>query len=148
MQWSNWMKIVLVLVSCGVCWVTAAAEQDKPLWQWTPEEMKEHVKTVRSGRDLTPEQWPEGAKVAVSISFDFDTEPVWLGFQGNRSPSYMSRGEYGARAGLPRILKLLDKHDIPATFFIPAATMGPAPGGGPDHPGSSPARDRLSLLHP
>lgn len=123
MQGSNWMKIVLVLVSCGVCWVTAAAEQDKPLWQWTPEEMKEHVKTVRSGRDLTPEQWPEGAKVAVSISFDFDTEPVWLGFQGNRSPSYMSRGEYGARAGLPRILKLLDKHDIPATFFIPAATM-------------------------
>ena len=60
MRWSNWMKIVLVLVSCVVGGAAAGAEQEKPLWQWTPEEMKDHVKTVRSGRDLTPEQWPEG----------------------------------------------------------------------------------------
>ena len=54
MQWSNWMKIVLVLVSGVVGGAAVGAEQDKPLWQWTPEEMKEHVKTARSGRDLTP----------------------------------------------------------------------------------------------
>lgn len=97
--WSNWMKTVAVLVSGIVCSAFAVnAQQDKPLWQWTPEEMKAHVNTVKSGKDLTPKQWPGGARVAVSLSFDFDTEPVWLSFQGNRGPSYMSRGEYGARA--------------------------------------------------
>ena len=122
--WPTTIKTVCVLVSCVICSASALrAGQDKPIWQWTPEEMKAHVRTVRSGKDLTPKQWPGGAKVAVSLSFDFDTEPVWLGFQGNHSPSYMSRGEYGARAGLPRIMKLLDKHAIPATFFIPAASM-------------------------
>ena len=32
----------------------------------------------------------------------------------------MAQGEYGARAGLPRILRLLDRFNIPATFFVPA----------------------------
>lgn len=96
---------------------------DKPIWHWSPEEIAKHVGRVRAGKDLTPQRWPGGARVAVSISFDFDTEPVWIGFQEQSSPSYMSRGEYGARAGMPRIMKLLDKHDIPATFFIPAMSM-------------------------
>ncbi len=123
-MWSDWQKTVLVLVSLAVFSApSVSAQQDKPFWQWTPEEMQAHVKTVRSGTDLTPAHWPNGAKVAVSISFDFDTEPVWLGFQGNQSPSYMSRGEYGARRGLPRVLDLLDTHGIPGTFFIPAASM-------------------------
>ena len=120
----NWRKTVLGVVSLVVFLAPCVdAQEDKPFWQWTPDEMKAHVKTVRGGKDLTPQQWPDGAKVAVSISFDFDTEPVWLGFQGNQSPSYMSRGEYGARRGLPRVLQLLDEQQIPATFFIPAASM-------------------------
>ena len=96
---------------------------DRPIWTWTPEQIVKHVSTVRAGRDLTPEEWPEGNRVAVSFSFDVDTEPVWIGFQEQSSPSYMSRGEYGARAGMPRVMKLLAKHDIPASFFIPAMSM-------------------------
>ena len=111
-----------------VAWPAGAHEEEgmpheKPIWQWTPEQIIKHVSTVRAGRDLNPKSWPNGAKVAVSISFDIDTEPVWIGFQEQSSPSYMSRGEYGARSGLPRVMKLLKKHDIPATFFIPAMTM-------------------------
>jgi peptidoglycan-N-acetylglucosamine deacetylase len=34
----------------------------------------------------------------------------------------ISRGEYGAVDGLPRILRLLDKHKTPASFFIPAVS--------------------------
>jgi peptidoglycan-N-acetylglucosamine deacetylase len=34
----------------------------------------------------------------------------------------LSRGEYGAIDGLPRILRLLDKHQLPASFFIPAVS--------------------------
>jgi peptidoglycan/xylan/chitin deacetylase (PgdA/CDA1 family) len=97
--------------------------QRDPIWTWTPEQISKHVSIVRAGRDLTPKSWPGGAKVAVSLSFDFDTEPVWIGFQEQDSPSYMSRGEYGARAGMPRVLALLRKHDIPASFFIPAMSM-------------------------
>ena len=29
-------------------------------------------------------------------------------------------GQYGARAGIPRIMKLLEKHSVPASFFTPA----------------------------
>jgi peptidoglycan/xylan/chitin deacetylase (PgdA/CDA1 family) len=96
---------------------------EEPIWEWSPEQIKKHVNRVRAGRDLSPKSWPNGAKVAVSFSFDIDTEPVWVGFQEVRTPSYMSRGEYGARTGQPRVLKLLEKHKIPATFFIPAMTM-------------------------
>jgi hypothetical protein len=104
---------------------TAVADQhaETPIWQWTPEQIGEVANRVRAGQDLTPASWPDGAKVAVGLSFDVDTEPVWIGFQGQTSPSYMSRGQYGARSGLPRIVALLAKHDIPASFFIPAMTM-------------------------
>ena len=34
----------------------------------------------------------------------------------------ISRGEYGAVDGLPRLLRLLDKHQLPASFFIPAVS--------------------------
>ena len=59
----------------------------------------------------------------MGLSFDVDTELVWLEDRDVQSPSTMSRGEYGARAGLPRVLALLSRHDIPATFFIPAMSM-------------------------
>ena len=101
----------------------SGAGEEMPLWKWEPKQFEEHVATVRAGKDLTPESWPDGKRVAVSLSFDVDTEPVWMGFQGQRSPSYMSRGEYGARAAMPRILKLLEEHAIPASFFIPAISM-------------------------
>ena len=94
-----------------------------PLWQQSPEQIAALVNVVRAGQDLTPKSWPNSARVAVSFSFDVDTEPVWMGFQKQTSPSYMSRGEYGARAGMPRVIKLLEKHDITATFFIPAMSM-------------------------
>ncbi|MGE0823058.1 MAG: polysaccharide deacetylase [Candidatus Binatia bacterium] len=100
-----------------------AQSREEPAWKWTPEELVKQVSRVRAGKDLTPKRWLNGAKVAVSLSFDFDTEPAWMGYQKQFSPSYMSRGEYGARAGMPRILAMLDKYKIPATFFIPAMSM-------------------------
>ena len=56
-----------------------------PIWNWTPEQIIKHVGTVRAGRDLSPKSWPDGARVAVTFSFDIDTEPVWIGFQYRRS---------------------------------------------------------------
>ena len=97
----------------------ASAQQQEPTWKWPESKVFETVNRVRAGRDLTPKRWPRGARVAVGLSFDFDNETPSLR-DGQTSPALMAQGEYGARRGLPRILKLLDKFKIPATFFVPA----------------------------
>jgi peptidoglycan/xylan/chitin deacetylase (PgdA/CDA1 family) len=101
----------------------AQAQPEEPVWAWSIEKLQHHVNKVRAGKDMTPKSWPNGARVAVGLSFDFDTEPVWLGSLGQFSPGYMARGQYCARVGLDRVLALLDKHAIPATFFWQGATF-------------------------
>ena len=59
--------------------------------------------------------------LSCALTFDFDAMSVWLGSYRSRNPSMISRGEFGAVA-VPRILELLRKHAIPATFFIPGHT--------------------------
>jgi peptidoglycan/xylan/chitin deacetylase (PgdA/CDA1 family) len=58
----------------------------------------------------------------VCLSFDFDALSVWLADHAAATPAMLSRGEYGARVGIPRILSLLAHYDICATFFIPGHT--------------------------
>jgi len=82
---------------------------------------------VRAGRDLTPESWPGGARVAVLLSFDVDNETVQGLRTGAISPGPLSQGEYGSRVALPRIVRLLDSEGIPATFFFPAWSLKLAP---------------------
>lgn len=57
----------------------------------------------------------------VCLSFDFDAISLWIGPMGAKSPSMISRGEFGAVA-VPRILKILERAAIPATFFVPGHT--------------------------
>src|SRR5262249_32591467 len=76
---------------------------------------------VSAGKRLKPKAWPNGARVAVGLSFDVDNATADLA-TGNLISESISRGEYRAVDGLPRILRLLDKHQVPASFFIPAAT--------------------------
>lgn len=63
--------------------------------------------------------WKGRYQCAVTLSVDFDAETLWSGTFKQTTPSPMSRGDYDIRAGLPRILALLDKHEIPATFMVP-----------------------------
>ena len=108
----------------------AAAQEAKPKekpWQWSLDRVKAGVGHIRAGKNLTPKSWPEGARVAVALSFDFDAETTSLR-DGDISPGPLSQGEYGARAAIPRILALLDRHRIPATFFVPAMTALLHPG--------------------
>jgi len=65
--------------------------------------------------------WGDGKKCAVLLCFDFDAESLWIA-KNLTTPSVISRGEYGDRVGVPRILSLLDKYSIKATFFVPAET--------------------------
>jgi peptidoglycan/xylan/chitin deacetylase (PgdA/CDA1 family) len=64
--------------------------------------------------------WTGGYQCAVTLSVDFDAESLWSGTFNLTTPSPLSRGDYDVRAALPRIHALLDRHEIPATFMIPA----------------------------
>jgi len=76
---------------------------------------------VSAGKRLKPAAWPNGARVAVGLSFDVDNASASLA-TGDLISESISRGEYGAIDGLPRILRLLDKHQVPASFFVPAVS--------------------------
>ncbi len=90
-------------------------------WQWDEKTWRGHVEHVRAGRPLRPAAWPGGAKVAVALSFDSDHETPALR-DGDVLPGKLAQGEYGARVGVPRILKLLREYDAPASFFMPAVS--------------------------
>jgi len=90
-------------------------------WRWPEERWRQAVNKVRAGRSLTPATWPDGARVAVALSFDVDQETISLR-DGRTSPALLAQGEYGSRAGLPRILKLLERYAIAASFYIPAVS--------------------------
>jgi peptidoglycan/xylan/chitin deacetylase (PgdA/CDA1 family) len=59
---------------------------------------------------------------AVCLTFDFDAMSVWLGGYDVVTPAMLSRGEYGARVAVPRILSLLRQYDTVATFFVTGHT--------------------------
>lgn len=68
-----------------------------------------------------PDRWPGEARVAVALSFDADHETIPLR-DAEFSPCQLSQGEYGSRAGVPRILRLLAEYDVTASFFVPAVS--------------------------
>ncbi|HJZ73372.1 MAG TPA: polysaccharide deacetylase [Vicinamibacterales bacterium] len=91
------------------------------------DELKQTAAQTRAGRKLTPKSWPNGSRVAVCLSFDIDNESGLLARELNPLPTPLSEGEYGATEGLPRILALLDRERVPASFYIPAVSAALAP---------------------
>lgn len=55
----------------------------------------------------------------VCLTFDFDAISVWLGTLGLSTPTYVSRGEFAANVASPRILDLLEREGVVATWYIP-----------------------------
>ncbi len=97
-----------------------STDPDKP-WTWSEATWRGKVEHVRAGRSLAPTRWKDGARCAVALSFDSDHETIELRF-GGASYGKMSQGQYGARKGTPRIMRLLERHGVPATFFMPAVS--------------------------
>lgn len=68
--------------------------------------------------------WPEGKKAAFALSFDVDAESAILAMD----PAYasrlsaMSHQAYGPKVGVPRILAMLERQNLDATFFVPGLT--------------------------
>jgi peptidoglycan-N-acetylglucosamine deacetylase len=65
--------------------------------------------------------WPEGFRCAVSFTFDFDAEEVWIGQDPANAdrPGILSQGTYGSKVGVPEILRLLERNGVTASFFVP-----------------------------
>ena len=107
--------------------MTSADDHADQPWQWSEARWRGYVGRVRAGRSLAPAAWPDGARVAVALSFDSDHETSALR-DGETSPGRLAQGEFGARVGVPRILRVLADSGIPATFFIPAVAARLHPG--------------------
>jgi peptidoglycan/xylan/chitin deacetylase (PgdA/CDA1 family) len=71
-----------------------------------------------------PIKWPNGAQVAVMLTFDFDAETLWLSRDpaNAKRPGTLSQGTYGAKVGVPMVLETLETLQVPGTFYVPGWT--------------------------
>jgi len=66
-------------------------------------------------------RWPDGVRAAACLTFDVDAESPIL-FEHPESAGWldvMSHQAYGARTGIARLLRILDRRRLQSTFFIP-----------------------------
>ena len=68
-----------------------------------------------------PISWPSGVTAAACLTFDMDAEAAVLtaDISSISRMTPMSHQSYGPLVGVPRILALLKRHGVTATFFIP-----------------------------
>ena len=67
--------------------------------------------------------WPDGNQCAACFTFDLDAEWVFMGNDPSiaEKPRIRSQGEYVWNSDIiPRLLDVLDTHDLKATFFVVA----------------------------
>jgi peptidoglycan/xylan/chitin deacetylase (PgdA/CDA1 family) len=70
--------------------------------------------------------WPDGKRSAAVLSFDFDAESGFLFREpekARRSLGDLEERRFGPRVGVDRILRLLDRLELRASFFIPGWTV-------------------------
>jgi peptidoglycan/xylan/chitin deacetylase (PgdA/CDA1 family) len=76
-------------------------------------------------------RWPDGVRAAACFTFDLDAESPILFEQPEAADwlDVMTHQEYGPRTGLPRVLRLLERRMVRATFFVPGFTAERWPDG-------------------
>jgi peptidoglycan-N-acetylglucosamine deacetylase len=77
-------------------------------------------------RAVTPPgfAWPAGVRAAACFTFDVDAEsPILVDHpEAAGWMDVMSHQAYGPRTGVPRLLRVLDRQAMRATFFVPGYT--------------------------
>ncbi|HEX5589023.1 MAG TPA: polysaccharide deacetylase [Candidatus Limnocylindrales bacterium] len=66
-------------------------------------------------------RWPDGVRAAATFTFDLDAEAAMLADHPETAAylDVMAHQRYGPRTAVPRLLRLLDRRGVRATFFIP-----------------------------
>lgn len=78
---------------------------------------KKQMITLKNGEGMV---WPQGKRIALMVTFDYDLELLREAvYQRELGFADWSRGQYGTSEGLDRCLEVLDRHQVPATFFVP-----------------------------
>ncbi len=63
-------------------------------------------------------------EILIGLGVDVDAVCGWLGsFGGENSGQAISRGMFAGEVGIPRLLELLRRHDIKATWFTPGHSI-------------------------
>ena len=118
-----------IVVLMASVWLAAGSARQPPLprtpgdtqpgRKWSEEQLKQAAGAVRAGRRLTPRSWPNGARIAVALTFTLNNSANMFA-RGDSAVVQLTGGEFGAVTGLPRVLDVLDRQKVPATFFIAA----------------------------
>ena len=66
---------------------------------------------------------PAMALPRLTVALTFDHDSLSDGIRRGDSPVKLSHAEFGHRVGVPRILELLGREQIPSTWFVPGWTM-------------------------
>ncbi len=104
---------------------------------------------VGYGGNLPAVQWPDNARIAVSVVVNYEEGSEYSTLDGDpagetsgESPSPLGPGErdlanesffeYGSRAGVWRIMDILDRNNVKGTFYACALALERNPGVGPE----------------
>lgn len=71
-------------------------------------------------------RWPDGYRCAAVLSFDVDAESAHVFRKPEKAAAQlgdMEERRFGVRTGIPRILRLLEKYGLRASFYIPGYTI-------------------------
>ena len=72
---------------------------------------------ANSTKEITEEKWKmTNNEISVCLTFDFDADSAQV--RQLEEPGRISKGLFAVRRGMPRILSLLNKYNIKATFFV------------------------------
>ena len=64
------------------------------------------------------------AEIEVLVGVDVDAVAGWLGsYGGGDSPSDIQRGMFAGEVGIPRMLRLFERLDLPTTWFVPGHSL-------------------------
>ncbi len=66
--------------------------------------------------------WPEGYRCCVNLSFDYDSNSALM-WRAPLDIVAQSRGRFAPNVAIPRILDMLDRLEVEATFFTPGWTV-------------------------
>lgn len=67
------------------------------------------------------------AEPRLTVALTFDHDAIASEVDRGDGPAAVSRGEFGPRVGVPRVLALLEREAIPSTWFVPGHTIATFP---------------------